>query len=71
VPLAAADALSLEPVSLAPSSDLLNPYSAILVDETGRSFFDWLTSPAGVEALIAANNGLFGQVVYRPAGSSG
>ena len=68
--LAATDTLSLEPVPLAPSADLLNPYSVILVDEAGRPLFDWLMSPAGTAAVVAANNDLFGQVVYRPAGSS-
>lgn len=69
--LAAADALSLEAVPLAPSEDLLNPYSAILVDESGRDFFEWLTGPAGAAAVVAANQELFGRVVYRPADSSG
>jgi tungstate transport system substrate-binding protein len=65
--LAAADTLSLEPVLLAPSDDLLNRYSAILVDEDGREFFDWLTSPEGVAAVVAANEELFGEVVYAPS----
>lgn len=64
--LAAADTLSLEPVSLAPGGDLLNPYSAILVDEAGRDLFEWLTSPAGAAAVVKANDDLFGEVVYAP-----
>jgi tungstate transport system substrate-binding protein len=66
--LAAADTLSLVPVPLSPHADLVNPYSAILVDETGRAFFEWLTSAAATEALAAANQELFGEVVYRPPG---
>lgn len=68
--LAAAGTLSLEPVPLAPRDDLLNPYSAILVDEAGRPFFEWLTSSAGASAAVKANNALFGGVVYQPAGFS-
>jgi tungstate transport system substrate-binding protein len=66
--MAARDTLDLEPVPLTAHDDLLNPYSALLIDESGREFFDWLTSPAGVAALLAVNQELFGQVVYRPAG---
>ncbi len=65
--LAAADTLSLEPVPLVPNNDLLNRYSAILVDEAGRAFFEWLTGPAGVAAVVAANGELFGEVVYAPS----
>jgi len=65
--LAAAATLSVEPVPLAPHDDLLNRYSAILVDEGGREFFEWLTSPDGVTAVVAANEGLFGEVVYAPS----
>ena len=65
--LAAADTLRLEPVPLEPSDELLNAYSAILVDEDGREFFAWLTSPDGVTAVVAANEGLFGEVVYAPS----
>ncbi len=68
--LAARDTLSLEPIRLAPSDDVLNPYSAILVDEAGRAFFEWLTSPAGAAAVVKANDALFGGVVYQPAGFS-
>ena len=66
--LEAAGTLSLEAVPLAPGEELLNPYSAILVDESGRDFFEWLTSPAGAAAVGVANNELFGEMVYVPDG---
>ena len=65
--VAARDTLTLEPVPLAPQDDLVNPYSAILIDESARPFFEWLTTPEAAAALIAANNALFGELVYRPS----
>lgn len=45
-----------------------NPYQLTLVDSvsnTGVSFFEWIGSPAGRAALVAANTELFGQQVYE------
>ena len=40
----------------------------MLIDDSARPFFDWLTSADGTAAITAANNALFGELVYRPTG---
>jgi len=65
--------ISLVPVDAgAPAGLLDNPYRAIVVDPganpAAHRFVDWLSREAGREALLAANEALFGEVVYSPAG---
>ena len=66
--LAARDTLTLGVVALADDAGMVNPYSAVLIDETGRDFFEWLTGPAGWAAVVEANTQVFGRVVYAPSG---
>lgn len=68
--LAAADTLTLRAVDLAGAAALENPYSAILVDEVGRPFYEWLSGPEGRAAIAAANQEAFGRAVYEPLGES-
>lgn len=68
---AAAETISLVPVDAgAPPGLLDNPYRAIVVDpdanSAARRFVEWLSSDAGRSALLAANDALFGEVVYSP-----
>jgi tungstate transport system substrate-binding protein len=64
--------ISLVPIEVeVPSGLLENPYRAIVVEPDTASaalgFVEWLRSDAGQRALIAANQELFGDVVYSPA----
>ncbi|MCH7844631.1 MAG: substrate-binding domain-containing protein [Acidobacteria bacterium] len=62
--------ISLLPISGEEAALLTNPYRITLVENQtvhAEALFAWLTSPAGREAIVAANNELFGEVVYRPA----
>lgn len=65
--LGARDTLSLEAVTFADDSELLNPYSAILVGASGRAFYEWLTGPQGRTAVLLANDEIFGEVIYAPS----
>ncbi len=71
--LAARPVLSLVPVALAPEPELLaNPYRALVVagsdgEAAAADFVAWLRSNAGRAAVLAANDELFGRVVYGPA----
>lgn len=72
--LAAAPVLSLEIVPLDDDPVLNNPYQITVVkgtevEATAASFAGWLVSSEGARAMTAANLELFGEVVYRPAGS--
>ena len=65
--LAAVGTLDLAVVDT--SDRLTNPYSVIVVNDGSRAAVDlavWLTSAAGADAVEAANDRLFGQLVYRP-----
>lgn len=69
---AAAATLSLAEIAVTdPGGVLVNPYRGIVVDPAAhpgaRRFLTWLTSPAGREAIRAADEELFGRPVYRPA----
>ncbi len=68
--LAARDTLTLTAIEFPDDTDLMNPYSAILVNESGRTFFEWLTGLDGRNATLLANDEVFGQVVYRPSQDS-
>ncbi|HLE38287.1 MAG TPA: substrate-binding domain-containing protein [Acidimicrobiia bacterium] len=66
---AAADVLGLVPVALGSDPLLVNPYHAILIagaPDAAEGFFDWLLSPDGRAVLVAANERLFGEVLYAP-----
>jgi tungstate transport system substrate-binding protein len=66
---AAADVLGLVAVSLTPDPLLANPYHATLVagaPAAAEAFFGWLVSPEGRAAILAANERLFGEVLYAP-----
>lgn len=68
--LVTTDVVQLRQVALAGDPSLLaNPYRAILPDpdEAATRFLDWLVSPAGREALRAANQEIFGIEVFAPA----
>ncbi len=61
--------ISLLPIALEDGRLLTNPYRITLVDNPAaraEALFTWVASPAGREAIVAANNELFGEVVYRP-----
>ena len=63
------EAISLLPIAGEQGTLLTNPYRITLVENGtahAEALFTWLTSPAGREAIVAANNDLFGEVVYRP-----
>jgi len=63
------EAISLLPIAGEQGTLLTNPYRITLVENRtahAEALFTWLTSPAGSEAIVAANNDLFGEVVYRP-----
>ncbi len=62
--LAATATVDLQPLPLPAQEPLTNPYHALLVEEAGRDFFDWLTSAAGRDAVAAANQAVFGATVY-------
>jgi tungstate transport system substrate-binding protein len=69
--LAGAGVLRLRPARLVQSEqELANPYTAILpnAEEPGEAarFLDWLLSPGGRAALAAANDEIFGTVVFEP-----
>ena len=71
--VAASRSLSLVAVPVTASDGLLtNPYRAIVVNPMespdAGAFVTWLTSGEGVGAILAANQELFGSLVYRPAG---
>jgi tungstate transport system substrate-binding protein len=64
--------ISLVPVDVEARPGLLeNPYRAIVVDPDSGSaalgFVEWLRSDVGRRALIAANEELYGDIVYSPA----
>ncbi|MEN8239450.1 MAG: substrate-binding domain-containing protein [Actinomycetota bacterium] len=67
--LAAADELSLVPVDDGSDPRLVNPYDITVVDPPGNEaaveFFAWLTSEPGREAIVSANEELFGTSVYQ------
>lgn len=66
--LLAAKAVLLVPVG---GGGIPNPYSAILVRGSGpeaAAFLDWLVSPAGTDAVEAANEALFGDQILAPPG---
>jgi tungstate transport system substrate-binding protein len=72
--LAAAPSLSLEVFPLFEDPVLVNPYQLTVVsgsevESAADGFATWLLSDGGRQAIIAANNTLFGQVVYQPVGS--
>lgn len=62
--IGAVDTIDLVVVPL--STTLVNDYSVLVTDDSGRAFFDWLTSEAGRSAVDAANNAVFGRSVYAP-----
>jgi tungstate transport system substrate-binding protein len=69
--LAAQPSLSLMIVPLDEDSALANPYSVIVVagaPAPAGAFAEWLLSDDGRRAVLDANQDLFGEVVYRPAG---
>lgn len=70
---ASSDALSIVPVGVVGSGSVLdNPYRGIVADPAANraavGFLEWLGSPAGRDALHAANLALYGEVVYSPPG---
>jgi len=69
--LAAAPVLALKRVPLEDHPVLVNRYQATVVkgtpvQSTAEAVAAWLASPAGSEAVIAANLDLFDEVIYRP-----
>jgi tungstate transport system substrate-binding protein len=66
---AAADSLSLVPVDDGTDPRLVNPYDIAVVDPPGNEaaveFFAWLTSEPGREAIVRANDDLFGSQLYQ------
>jgi len=72
--LAAGPSLSLEEIPLFEDPVLINPYQITVVsgsevESAADGFAAWLLSEEGRQAIIAANNNLFGRSVYLPAGS--
>jgi len=72
--LAAGSSLSLEEIPLFEDPVLINPYQITVVsgsevESAADGFAAWLLSEEGRQAIIAANNNLFGRSVYLPAGS--
>jgi tungstate transport system substrate-binding protein len=67
--LATADALSLVPVDDGTDPRLVNPYDLTVVDPANNDaaveFFAWLISERGREAIVGANEDLFGSQVYQ------
>jgi len=67
--LAVADSLSLVAADDGTDPTLVNPYDVTVVDPAGNEaaveFFAWLTSDLGREAIMAANEELFGVQVYQ------
>ncbi|GMQ85919.1 MAG: substrate-binding domain-containing protein [Acidimicrobiia bacterium] len=66
----AIDSMSLLPTAGPRDTLLINPYTITLVGDPAppaEALFDWLSSSAGGEAIVAANNELFGELVYLPA----
>ena len=71
--VAAAPVLSLELVQLAVDPALVNPYHITVVDNSpvesaADAFAGWLLSTEGGQAIISANNELYGRVIYQPIG---
>lgn len=72
--LASSESLSLVDLGLDPGA-LDNPYTAMVMASSqhvsaARLLVNWLVSPEGRAAIEAANEELFGKVVYAPAGDS-
>jgi tungstate transport system substrate-binding protein len=67
--LAAAESLSLVRIDDGADPRLLNPYDVTVVDPSGNEaaveFFAWLTAEPGRQAIVAANERLFGAEVYQ------
>lgn len=73
--LASGSVLSLIDLEVDPGG-LDNQYTAITVagssgSEAAMDLLDWLTSPAGSDAIVEANLELFGAVVYEPQVATG
>ncbi len=64
---AAQSTLTLAAIDLPDDSDLVNPYTAILVADAGRPFFEWLIGAEGRAAILAANDEVFATVIYQPS----
>ncbi len=62
--LAGGAPISLVELTTVSGPELVNPYSAILVAEAGREFYDWLLGSNGSAAITAANEDVFGRLVY-------